>query len=68
VKELRTRFSDSESRRRTLAGIASRLERERDERRFRELNDEIDGLFERGDAVPMELRSEHESLRLKLKG
>ncbi|MBV9440233.1 MAG: DNA primase [Candidatus Eremiobacteraeota bacterium] len=62
------RLADGDDRRAKLDRVVARFARDDAERRYRELGSRIDRLFEAGEAVPNELRKEHEALGLRLKG
>ena len=62
------RYADTEERRAQLDRVVARFARDDTERRFRELGDRIDRLFEAGEPVPTDLRAEHAALASELKG
>ena len=62
------RFADTEERRAKLDRVVVRFARDDAERRFRELDERIDRLFEAGEPVPSDLRAEHAALAAELKG
>jgi len=62
------RLNDSEERRAKLDRVVARFARDDVERRYRELGERIDRLFESGEPVPTDLRAEHAALAAELKG
>lgn len=60
------RFPDSAARRAHLDAIVQRLEESRLQHRKMELSEQIDRLVEGGQAIPQELRNEHQSLVQRL--
>ncbi|MBV9407587.1 MAG: toprim domain-containing protein, partial [Candidatus Eremiobacteraeota bacterium] len=62
------RFADSEERRAKLDRVVARFARDDAERRYRELGERIDRLFEAGEPVPTDLRAQHAALAAELKG
>ena len=62
------RLSDTEERRAKLDRVVARFARDDAERRYRDLGERIDRLFEAGEPVPADLRAEHAALAAELKG
>lgn len=62
------RLNDSEERRAKLDRVVARFARDDVERRYRDLGERIDRLFESGEPVPTDLRAEHAALAAELKG
>jgi DNA primase len=62
------RLNDTEERRAQLDRVVVRFARDDAQRRYRELEERIDRLFEAGDPVPTDLREEHAALAAELKG
>ena len=62
------RLADTEERRAKLDRVVVRFARDDAERRYRELDERIDRLFEAGEPVPSDLRAEHAALAAELKG
>ncbi|MDB5071163.1 MAG: primase [Candidatus Eremiobacteraeota bacterium] len=62
------RLNDTEERRAQLDRVVVRFARDDAQRRYRELEERIDRLFEAGDPVPTDLRAEHAALAAELKG
>ena len=61
------RYGDSEERRAHLDRVVDRLQREDEQRRYRELSDLVDELVTKGEVVSPEIRAEYETLVAKLK-
>ncbi|HEY0395700.1 MAG TPA: DNA primase [Candidatus Elarobacter sp.] len=62
------RLNDTEDRRAKLDRVVARFARDDAERRYRDLGERIDRLFESGEPVPTDLRAEHAALAAELKG
>jgi DNA primase len=62
------RLSGTDERRAKLDRVVARFARDDAERRYRELGERIDHLFEAGEPVPTDLRAEHAALAAELKG
>ena len=62
------RLADTEERRAKLDRVVARFARDDAERRYRELGERIDRLFEAGEPVPTDLRAQHAALAAELKG